>query len=267
MRDIFDELFKNEPIDPVEAARRSVRPQTRKRFYKEVGVTDGGGAFALTLDGRGVRTPARRPLAAPCHGLAEALAAEWRAQDDFIQPAAMPLTRLANAIIDGVAVAAGPVAAEIGKYLGSDLVFYRASTPEGLVASQKAAWDPLIEWAREALGAHFAVTESLSFVAQPEAALAAARAAIPGSAADPQELWRLGALHSITTLTGSALIALAVLHGRVTAEQAWASAHVDEDWNMEFWGRDTLALERRAQRFMEMQAAATVMRLVGRGFE
>jgi len=262
MRDIFEELFRNEPLDPSEGARRGTRPQLRRRFYEQVGVAEGEGGFGLALDGRPVKTPARRSLAAPSLPLAEALAAEWRAQREYIDPSAMPLTRLANSIIDGVAHAPKAVAAEIEKYLASDLVFYRAEGPEKLVARQAAAWDPLIAWAREALGARFVLAQGVVFVAQPEEALAAASSAIPRDPSDTKALWRLGALHSITTLTGSALIALAVLRGRLSVDDAWAAAHVDEDWNMEIWGRDQLALERRAFRFDDMQAAWTVLRLL-----
>jgi len=262
MRDIFEDLFRNEPLDPTEAARRAVRPQRRRRFYDRVDVTKGEGGFGLALDGRPVKTPARRALAAPSRALAEALADEWRAQGEYIDPSAMPLTRLANSIIDGVTDAAGPVAAEAERYLSSDLTFYRAASPEGLVARQAAAWDPLIGWARDALGARFVLGEGVTFVTQPEEALAAARAAIPRDATDVKQIWRLGALHVITTLTGSALIALAVLNRRLSIEEAWAAAHVDEDWNMELWGRDDLALERRAFRFAEMQAAGKVLALL-----
>jgi chaperone required for assembly of F1-ATPase len=165
----------------------------------------------------------------------------------------MPLTRLANSIIDGVVDAPQPVADDIAKYLASDLLFYRADQPDRLVARQAQAWDPLLVWAREVLGARFVLAEGVVFVRQADQALAAARAAIP---ADP---WQLGALSSITTLTGSALLALALLRGRIDVDEAWAAAHVDEDWNMELWGRDELALQRRAFRFSEMQAAATML--------
>ena len=148
------------------------------------------------------------------------------------------------------------MAAETAKYLASDLVLYRAANPEDLAARQAQAWDPVIAWAREHLGARFVLGEGLVFVAQPEEALAAVHAAIPR---DP---WRLGALHAVTTLTGSALIALALLRGRLSVAEAWAAAHVDEDWNTEFWGRDELALERRAFRFAEMQAAARMLELL-----
>jgi chaperone required for assembly of F1-ATPase len=254
MRDLFDGIFRDEPLDPTEVARRAMRPQLRRRFYERVEVEGGDGDYRITLDGRPVRTPGRRPLAAPTRALAQALAAEWEAQHDVIDPARMPLTRLANTIIDGVAATRAAVAADVERYLSCDLVFYRAGGPAGLVARQAEAWDPVLAWARETLGARFALAEGIVFVTQSEQALAAARAAIPS---DP---WRLGALHSVTTLTGSALIALALARGALSLEEAWSAAHVDEDWNLELWGRDELALERRAARFAEMQAAATVLR-------
>jgi len=248
------ELFENNPLDdPVEAVRRGTRPALRRRFYETVTTAPESGGYALRLDDKPVRTPARRVLAAPALPLAEAIAAEWQAQKDVIDPAQMPLTRLANAIIDGVADAAGPVADEIAKYLASDLVFYRAGSPQGLVERQARHWDPILAWAHHTLGADFKLGEGVVHVAQPQAALAAACAAIPG------EPWRLGALHAATTLTGSALIALALARGALSADAAWQAAHVDEDWNMAQWGRDAVAMARRDSRFAEFQAAAKVL--------
>jgi chaperone required for assembly of F1-ATPase len=271
MRDIFADIFDPQPPDPMEAARRAMRPPLRARFYRDVQVGkageagragEAGGGFAILLDGKLVRTPARRLLAAPERELAEAIAAEWRAQGDVIDPARMPLTRLANAIIDGVTAAPQPVRAEIEKYLATDLLVYRASGPEGLTARQAQCWDPVLEWAREALGARFQLAGGVMHVAQPAEAIAAAAAAIPGAGGQARELWRLGALNVVTTLTGSALLALALSAGRIDVDTAWAAAHVDEDWNMEFWGRDELALARRAFQFGELQAAALVLSLL-----
>jgi len=256
MRDILEDLFGNEPLDPVEAARRTMRPNLRKRFYERVSVGEGA-PYPVLLDGRALKTPAGGTLAAPVRPLAQAIAAEWNAQGERIEPASMPLTRFANTIIDSVASAPAPIADEIVKYLGSDLVCYRADTPEALVRAQGRSWDPILMWARETLGARFVLTEGVVFVEQPEHAVAAARKAIPS---DP---WRLGAVNLITTLTGSALLALAVVAGRLSVEQAWAAAHVDEDWNMDFWGRDEVAMQRRAARFADMQAAGTVLLLTG----
>ena len=175
MRDILDDLFGNEPIDPTESARRGLRVQLRKRFYQSAGIGEGA-PHPVLLDGRAVKTPAGGTLAAPVKPLAEAIAAEWNAQGERIEPATMPLTRLANTIIDGVAPNPEPIADEIVKYLGSDLVCYRADAPEGLVAAQARHWDPVLAWTREAHGARFVLSEGVMFVAQPESAVAAARA-------------------------------------------------------------------------------------------
>ena len=255
VRDLLEDIFANEPLEPTEAARRAVRPQLRRRFYERAGAQGAEGEFCIVLDGRAIKTPGRRPLTAPTERLALAIAAEWEAQREHVDPAKMPLTRLANSIIDGVVDAPGDVRAEIERYLNSDLVCYRAGGPEGLVIRQSRAWDPVLAWARDQLGARFLLAEGIVFINQPREALTAASGVIP------RDHWRLGALNAITTLTGSALIALALAGGALSVEEAWAAAQVDEDWNMAQWGQDQLALERRAFRFAEMQAAAKVLRL------
>ena len=259
MRDIFTDLFASERPDPVEAARRAMRPPLPRRFYQKAAVDETEDGFRVVLDGRPVRTPARGFLIAPTRRLAEAIAAEWDAQGETIDPATMRLTRLANSIIDGVAAAPGRVAADIEKYLGSDLLFYRAEGPQRLIERQARLWDPVLAWAREALGARFVLAQGVVHAAQSEPAIAAARRAFPD---DP---WRLGAVHAVTTLTGSALIALALARGDIALDAAWAAAHVDEDWNRELWGRDELGLKRRAYRFAEMTAAARVLAEAGTG--
>src|SRR5262245_8562440 len=128
MRELFEDAFRNEPLDPIESARRNMRPNLRKRFYGNASVGEGT-PYPLLLDGRGVKTPSGNQLAAPSAALTQAIAAEWNAQGERIDPATMPLTRLANTIIDGVAPSAEAVAEEIAKYLGSDLVCYRADAP------------------------------------------------------------------------------------------------------------------------------------------
>ena len=256
MREIFDEIFENQPLDPTESARRNARPNLRKRFYKEARAGEAGeGGHPVLLDGRAVRTPARRLLAAPQRALAEALAAEWNAQEEVVDPARMPLTRLANAVIDAVADQPQPVIDEVAKYLGSDLLFYRAETPAGLVAKQSEVWDPVLAWARDDLGARFVQIAGVMYAAQPDHAIVAARAAIP------EDVWRLGAVSSITSLTGSALLALALAHGAIDADRAWDAAYVDEDWQTAQWGRDELALQRRAFRRADFDAAVTVLAL------
>ena len=253
MRDLFETI----PLgDPVAAARRGARPALRKRLYAATGVQAAEGGYVATLDGKPVHTPAGRMLAAPTLALGQEIAAEWEAQREVIDPVTMPLTRLANAVIDGVAENPGPVAAEIQNYLASDLLLYRASGPRPLCERQAALWDPILAWARNTLGAHFKLGEGVVHVTQPDAALKAAAAAIPS---DP---WRLGAVHVITTLTGSALIAVALAHGVLSADAAWQAAHVDEDWNMVQWGKDEMAIGRRAFRHAEFAAAASVLHVL-----
>ena len=257
MREIFTDIFESQPIDATEAARRATRPRLRERFYKKAHVGDAsGGNAGVLLDGKPVLTPSRRLLAAPSLALAQAIAAEWNAQTELVDPARMPLTRLANSVIDGVSENSQPVADEITKYLGTDLLFYRADAPAGLVEKQSQAWDPLLLWARETHNAGFVLAEGVVHRPQPDNAVAAMRAQIPAD--NP---WRLGAVSSITTLTGSGLIALAVAQGALDAGTAWAAAHVDEDWQMSQWGQDEPALERRTYREAEFNAAVTVLKL------
>src|SRR4051812_37522229 len=139
MRNILEDIFGDEPLDPRQVARASLRPKTRERFYEQASVGEEA-PCAILLDGRGVKTPARNPLAAPTKPLAQAIAAEWDAQRARIDPATMPLTRIANSIIDAVAPAPSPVADDIARYLGSDLLCYRAATPAGLVQRQTEHW-------------------------------------------------------------------------------------------------------------------------------
>jgi len=254
MRDLFDQGTGQSPLDPGEAARGVARGPKPRRFYQAVALAEKYDGVALLLDGKPVRTPAGHFLAAPERRIAEALAAEWQAQTDVVDQATMPLTRLANSIVDSVSVRSAQVAHDIAKYLESDMLFYRAERPEGLVARQGAHWDPILDWTRDALGARFMLAEGVMHVRQPAPAVAAARLAIP---ADP---WPVGALHTITTLTGSALLALAQARGFREPDAIWAAAHIDEDWNMEQWGSDEIALKRRGFRFVEFKAAALVLR-------
>lgn len=253
MRELFDEVAGKSPLDPNESARQSSRAAQRKRFYASVGVAETPEGFAVTLDGRTVKTPAKRLLAAPVRGIAEAMAAEWDAQTETIDPTSMPLTRLANSVIDGVAERSQDVADDIAKYFESDALFYRADHPEALVGRQAQHWDPVLFWAAETLSAHFILAEGIMHVRQPEQAVAAARAAMPGDA------WTLGALHVVTTLTGSALLALALLHHRLDVDAVWTAAHVDEDWNAEQWGADEEMMGKRAARLVDFKAAAKVL--------
>jgi chaperone required for assembly of F1-ATPase len=258
MRELFDEAAGQSPLDPQEAVRRAARAPLRKRFYKEAGVAEAEGGFAITLDGKPIRTPSGRQVVIPSRDLAEAVAAEWSNQKETLDPTTMPLTRIANSVIEGVVDRVELVSDDLASYFQSDLLFYRAGHPEGLVAREAAHWDPVLFWAAETLGAHFILSEGIMHVKQPDEAVRAARAALPGDA------WSVAALHVITTLTGSALLALALAHGAREAGQVWAAAYVDEDWNADQWGVDEEAAARRAARLRDFEAAVKVLTAVKR---
>ena len=254
MRELFDEVAGQSPLDPEEAVRRATRTPQRKRFYTNAGVAEADGGFAATLDGKPIRTPSGRPVVVPSRDIADAIATEWNAQGETIDPLTMPLTRFANSVIQAVVDHVEAVADDIAKYLGADLLFYRAGHPGALVAREAAHWDPILYWAANELGAHFILAEGIVHVAQPEPAIRAARATFP---TDP---WPVAALHVVTTLTGSALLALALFHGVRSADEVWAAAHVDEDWNIEKWGIDEEVAARRAARLVDFTAAVTILK-------
>jgi chaperone required for assembly of F1-ATPase len=228
-----------------------------KRFYERVDVENRDGGFAPLLDGNPVRTPGKAQLLLPSRALAEAVAEEWRAQTERIDPATMPLTRLANSAIDGVARSEQAVIGDILAYAGSDLLCYRADGPDGLIEAQRAHWDPVIAWAKSSLVAPLVLAEGVVHVAQPQASLDRLKDALDG-----RDTFSLAALHVMTALTGSALLALAVAEGRMTPEEAWEAAHVDEDWQVSQWGEDAEAAQRRTARRRDFAAAARLLSLI-----
>ena len=244
--------------DPMRAAQANMRPPPVGRFYKAVEVREADGRHALLLDGRGARTPGRNPLAAKSRALMLEAAAEWERQHETIDPAKMPLTRLLNSAIDGVAHTMAETRADILSYAGSDLLCYRAEEPDTLVARQAHAFDPVLRWAADSLGARLNVTTSVMHVAQPPEALAAIGAELD-TYDDPVAV---AALSVMTTLTGSALLALAVARGFLSPEAAWEAAHVDEDFQTGRWGADAEAMARREARWREMEAARVVLEAI-----
>lgn len=237
-----------------EAILRDAARPLPKRFYKDVKVSETDGAFAVLLDGRNVRTPRKQVLTLPSRPLAEEVAREWAAQADVIDPAGMPLTTLVFTAIDAVSGSPDAVAAEIVKYAGSDLLCYRAESPDELVRTEALHWDPVLRWAEQTIGARLVVGNGLMPVEQPAEASAAVARAVTGLPA-----LELAGLHVLTTLMGSAILALAVRHGRLSLDAAWAAAHVDEDWQIAQWGEDAEAQRRRAIRLQQARAAAMVL--------
>jgi chaperone required for assembly of F1-ATPase len=212
-----------------------------RRFYQTVEVAPADDGHHLLLDGRPLRTPAKRLLAVPAADLAEALAGEWRAQGEVVQPQAMPLTRLASTAQDLMPALRVAAIEEAVGYAGTDLLCYRAAAPLDLVERQSRVWQPLLDWAASVYGARLAVTTSLLPVAQPDAAIRGLRAAVENLAD-----WPLVGLHAATTALGSLLLGLALARGRLDAGQALAASLLDELYEIERWGRDA-ETERRHQ--------------------
>lgn len=232
-------------------------PKTAKRFYTAAAVAArDDGSFGVELDGRPIKTPTSHALALPSQALADAIAAEWNAQTEEIVPATLVLTRLANSAIDGVAGRAGEVVQDILNYAASDLLCYRAESPAGLVAKQSHAWDPILAWVRAEYDAPFEIGTGVKHLDQPAASIDTIRRVLA-----PMGPFHLAALHVMTTLTGSALIALAHAKGFLDADAAWKAAHVDEIWQASQWGEDFEAAQRQKKRLSEFLNASRFFEL------
>lgn len=214
-----------------------------KRFYTDVAVVAQVDGYAIHLDGRPVRTPARAPLLLPALSLAQAVADEWRAQGEEIDPAGMAFTGLANAAIDHIAPNPAPFAADIAAYATTDLLCYRAQGPQTLVDRQVAAWDRLLDWARTRYDVAFVTTQGILPVPQPEETLARLRAAVLGL--DP---FMLAGLSTLVTISGSLVCGLAIVAGGHDVDAIWHAAEIDDAWQVERWGEDDQAAARTAKR-------------------
>lgn len=225
-----------------------------KRFWRDVAVTGDGG---IALDGKPVRTPRRAPLALPTPALAEAIADEWRAVAEAIDPRAMPLTGLANAAIDVIGADPAGFAATLAAYGESDLLCYRAESPSELVARQAAAWDPLLDWAARRYDIGFALASGV--VHRPQPAPTTSRL---GGAVAARTRFELAALSPVVTTSGSLVIGLALAEGAADAEALWQAATIDEDWQAEHWGEDELATAARHARRADFDAGARLIALL-----
>lgn len=226
-----------------------------KRFYKTVTVDETPDGFRFLLDGKPVRTPARRPLLLPSQALAQAVAQEWRDQEDEMRPTAMPLTRLVNTVLDGVRHTREDVISAILRFGENDLLSYRAEAPAALAARQ-LQWNDYLDWAWDRHGARLAVTSGIQHMEQSAETLAALRRTVQA-----RSDFDLAALHVLASVTGSLVLALAVLDGRLGAEDAFMLSRLDEAYQAEQWGSDREAVQRAGHLAAEMRHAAELVRL------
>jgi len=209
-----------------------------KRFWKEASVAENDGRFAVVLDGRPVKTPAKAPLAAPARRMAQAISAEWDAQEKTVDPVSMPFTRMANAALDKVSIQHGEVAQMLADYGDSDLLCYRADRPESLVSRQNAEWDPALDWAKTALGAHLKPRSGVMHAPQDAKALETLSARVHAL-----DNFQLAAFHDLVTLTGSLVLGFAAAEGWRDMDTLWNMSMLDTLWQEEQWGRDEEAFE------------------------
>jgi len=228
-----------------------------KRFWKDVEIAGEEGGWGIRLDGRAVRTPARSPLQVPGERLAEAIAEEWRAVGETVDPRAMPLTGTANAAIDRVAPDQQVFAGGLARYAEADLACYRSEWPPELVSRQAASWDALLAWARRRYDVDFSTTLGLLHVPQPQATLERL-----GHAVSTLDAFRLAGLSPLVTIGGSLLAALAVLEKALSPEEAWEAVSIDERWQLEQWGSDTEAVTALENRRRDFFAAARFLDLL-----
>ncbi len=228
-----------------------------KRFYKTVSLEPVAGGHAIRLDGRAVKTPARAELVLPTASLASAVAAEWEAQVEKVDPWSMPLTGLANAAIDRVAPDIHAFATAVAVYAETDLLCYRADGPAELIGHQAETWDPLIDWAQQRYNIEFEIVHGIMHERQPPETVARLTAAVHG-----YDAWRLVAFQPLVTIAGSLIIALALAEGEIDVESGFAAAQLDELWQLEKWGEDSFATQARENKRADFKAAARFLALL-----
>lgn len=257
MREFLEDADKHRD-DGYGRAQHLNKVELPRRFYKDVGVGSTPDGFAVTLDGRTPRTPGQKPVVVPQQALAEAMAVEWAAQGEYIDPRTMPVVRLTNSAVEAGEERHEALRAEVVKYAGTDLLLYRADSPRELVAEQERLWDPALV----ALARHFEIgfqpTIGIMHQTQPQPTLDR----LARSLADTG-LIEVVALNALTGITGSGLLAIALREGLLTTDEVWAAANVDEDHNVRLWGEVHEATERREKRRLEFDAAIAVLGIVG----
>lgn len=228
------------------------------RFYQEVDIAPSDGGYTVRLDGKPIRTPTKALLEVPTRSLAEAIAEEWRSQEETVRPQAMHLTQLANTALDRVAVLRDWVVETLLAYAETDLVCHRANHPIELVRRQQLVWQPVLDWLVETYDAPLHVTCGILPMPQPDESVASLRAAVTSL-----DIHRLTALNHATSLLGSLVLGLAMLAGRLDDQEAFDASQLDETFQIERWGEDAEAAARRAAIRQELAATCTFARLLG----
>lgn len=213
-------------------------PSLKKRFWEQASVVETGQGFGIELDGRTLRTPSKAALAVEFRAIAEAIASEWMAQGEHVDPATMPATRMANSVIDKVIVNQDAIIEMLTEYAGSDLLCYRATTPEGLIKIQAEVWDPLLDWSANVMQAPMCVTSGVMYVDQPANSVEVYRSKLK-----EMNPYQLAGVHDLITVGGSAVISMALITNHLSLEKAWAAVTVDEAWQEKQWGADDEAQE------------------------
>jgi chaperone required for assembly of F1-ATPase len=258
MREFLEDAHEHRE-DGYGRAQAHAKGQLPKRFYKEVGVKPLEGGYSVTLDGKSPRTPGMKLVVVPHEQVAEAMAREWGAQGEFIDPMTMPLTRIVNSAVEAGVEAREALTAEIVKYAGNDLMLYRAETPQSLVQRQEEVWDALLVKIARHFDVAFQPTMGIVHQQQPKS-----NDAKFGAVLANEDVFALTALNAITSISGSGLLALALRHGLADSEQAWMAAHLDEDHNIANWGEVEEITERRAKRRREYDAAVSLLQMLNR---
>lgn len=254
-----DHSSENEPggAQGQDVAKTKAPPPAAKRFYTKVAVAPCENGYKILLDERQLRTPARQILSVPSRPLADAIGEEWDAQKETINPETMPLTRLCNTVIDGVVANRDAVVADIASYAAHDAICYRAEGPAKLAARQSETWDPIIDWAQDQFGVRWVCAVGVMPVEQPHDATRSVSQKL--ETFDP---FTLAALHELTALSGSSLLAIARQAGVLSFDAFWQAANIDEDWQIEQWGTDDEAQAQRKDRTEQARSADRLLHLL-----
>lgn len=227
-----------------------MKPSLKKRFWKEAAVVQTDDGYKVTLDGHPVRTPSKSALIIRYHSIAEQIADEWMAQEEEVDPTTMPATRMVNSVIDKVSVNADAIVEMLSEYAGTDLLCYRATTPQSLIAEQARVWDPLLQWSADAMNAPLNFTSGVMFMAQEEVSVDVYRQKLKSL-----NHYQLAGVHDLISISGSMVIAFALISNHISLEQAWIAATIDEAWQEKQWGADDEAQETLAKKRVDFEFA------------